>query len=299
MPLLEAKVNMFLTFKKRTFFYTITIVASLIYQTVAETDHPLQLTKCCGDKEFYTIGFGRCQSAGKSSLNSDQLQSIPPIHSVSDDNLIVMDDHHLHHLHISQNLTTCEEGYVPKSSFDFKFFQDGSLKVNDIEGSMDPGTFCIHQSNINNHQLAAIFCVPDPCRNTFCVRKCCPNGMIMNHTGNVCHSDERFSLKDDVRFHNETGFSVTVDPEHFTVREDAAPRCSHGIILHNPSEGDLFYILPDSGRMYAPSYIDPADRVIEEYCIEVFSSHDGDHVSLFYNIIFSLFQMITSNDFGR
>lgn len=228
------------------------------------------VNKCCPDNDLLTVGFGLCKAA-----DSPPSRQLPPVYSVGNDNLTVSQNN----FNLRQNLTVCPDGYVIKSSLDFKLYADGTIKAPG-SGRIDAGTFCIHQTH-NADEFAAVYCVRNPCQDgVACVRKCCPTGMSVNQVDNGCQLS--VDIPFHVSFHDEGG-SLLPNPPAFIVRDAAVPDCQVGLMLHDPTQGDVFYILPD-GRMYVPHFHKPEDRHIDEYCIDNFIGNNGTSVSYYVKI---------------
>ena len=236
-----------------------------------------RLNKCCPQDELFVIGFQTCRiEDDEPSKGSGQL---PPVYSVDgqEQQNVTFDLRH-------DNLTVCPDGYVTQVSMDFKMYRDGSLKVPGISRA-EEGSFCIHRiaDPSASDQFAALFCVRDPCqKGVACVRKCCPAGMTVNQTNKNCQRRSAGSAPFHVNFTSESG-AVLATPPAFTVRDAAVPMCNAGLMLHDPAEGDTFFILPD-GRMYVPHYAQAEDRHIDEYCVDDFVEDDGASVYSFYAI---------------
>ena len=168
--------------------------------------------------------------------------------------------------HFNYDLIQCPDGYVVKHALDFKLYNDGSLVTN--WGSFPSGTFCLDQFvTTRDPEFVARFCVPDPCRNGYCMRKCCPLGMVINFNTRECeiHSKElNFTIQ------NENGF--VVNSTNISIIDGAtSPVCKNSINVLQPDlygETDEFYILP-SGLLKIPGY--DKDKSIEaDYCVEHF-----------------------------
>lgn len=231
----------------------------------------LMINKCCVDDELLATGFGRCRPR-----KDGQLPRLPPVHSATNDSVLVITDDEVQ---VNHEMITCADGFVAKSTINFTFYQNGQMVVTSERTQVESGTFCLHETEAK--QFAALYCVPDPCRNASCVHKCCPNGMAVNETTRSCQADK---APLQVMFRDESGKVITLDPSSYILRDEAVPQCLNGITLLNPADGDEFYILPESKRLYMPHYLDPADRYFDDYCIDHFLHDNGTWVSNILNI---------------
>ena len=172
--------------------------------------------------------------------------------------------------HFNYDLIQCPDGYVVKHTLDFKLYNDGSLVTN--WGNFPSGTFCLDQFlTKSDPEYVARFCVPDPCRNGYCMRKCCPLGMVINFSTGEC---EIHPKEFDFAIQNEDG-SVVNTTDISIVDGATLPVCKNGINVLQPDiygEKDEFYILP-SGQLKIPAY-EHDESIIDDFCIENFS--DGN-----------------------
>lgn len=230
--------------------------------TVKSETERIPLTLCCPDGDLYRIGLDVCREL---LMKSDsEVDPFPPVYSVKDNQTVVVE---ADRFQLNRNLSVCPDGYVGKSSTTFKFYDDGTLLI--PQGTFQSGEFCISRvPKQESVEFAARFCVPDPCHRTKCLRKCCPQGSVVNLTVKMCQPSD---IPFNVSFHNESG--DIVQPESSLVlRDGASPHCSHGINAYHPVENqeDEFYLL-SNGRMYIPA----EERAIQEYCIDYFLEEDS------------------------
>ncbi|XP_046636275.1 probable G-protein coupled receptor Mth-like 3 isoform X1 [Daphnia pulicaria] len=81
----------------------------------------------------------------------------------------------------TDGLTDCPEGYVSHSTEDFQLDNE-TLLVSDKR--LESNEFCINRIEEENYstspgKFVARYCVPDPCSESGCIRKCCPPEMAM------------------------------------------------------------------------------------------------------------------------
>lgn len=220
-----------------------------------------------------SIGYDQCETRPESGPNAWP----PLVYSVNEHLPLIPSPKEFH---LTHNLTECPAGFIAKTSTQFRLYEDGSVDTSD--GKFQPAQFCIEQSKVDGvvqPQLVARFCVRDPCTETECIRKCCPDGMAMNLTSKLC---AKFADDFIVAIRNENGSDAAVSIE--TVRH-GAPHCSTpGFNALDPSayEEDEFYVIP-SGDLYVPAY-PKEDRVLEEYCIDRFFD-EKETVSCMFSLI--------------
>ena len=223
----------------------------------------IPVTKCCSDDTFYTLGFDQCKRA------EGKVDSWPPVvySALSSRPIEVTADD----LSLTTALDDCPAGQIDVSTTQFRFFSDGSLRLDDGR-RFKAGEFCLNQISVPV-TFAARFCIPDPCNETAlgCLRKCCPNKMAVNNTDRFCHPT---SLPFEVEFHDENGQSVQMSPSSYIIRDGVVPKCNNdGYNLLSEQYGDVFYILPN-GHIYMPIYPEN-DRDTQDYCIDYFVDEEG------------------------
>ena len=223
----------------------------------------IPVTKCCSDDTFYTLGFDQCKRA------EGKVDSWPPVvySALSSRPIEVTADD----FSLTTALDDCPAGQIDVSTTQFRFFSDGSLRLDDGR-RFKAGEFCLNQISVPV-TFAARFCIPDPCNETAlgCLRKCCPNKMAVNNTDRFCHPT---SLPFEVEFHDENGQSVQMSPSSYIIRDGVVPKCNNdGYNLLSEQYGDVFYILPN-GHIYMPIYPEN-DRDTQDYCIDYFVDEEG------------------------
>ncbi|XP_057366331.1 LOW QUALITY PROTEIN: G-protein coupled receptor Mth2-like [Daphnia carinata] len=233
-----------------------------------ETLWKIPLTKCCvSDSEFYSLGFDSCN-------NNEETPFIwpPPVYSIKTNQSAVSSSVRFS---LTYNMSTCMPGYDSKSVTNFRLYTDGTVQVGDAR--LEPGQFCLNQiasgePPTDESEFAIRYCIPDPCNQTNCVHKCCPMGMALNITTQLCQSySERF----DLVFHNASGQVISPDPGSYIIRDGDAPQCPFGMfpLMPEMNPEDTFYILPD-GQLYLPSYPEN-DRYSKDYCVDDFFAEEG------------------------
>lgn len=229
----------------------------------------IPLTKCCRHGELYRTGLSYCRHG---VIDSEALL-LPVFSAASNEILPAMCDFP-EDFELAFNSISCPDGFVGKTTDDFTFFNDGTMRTKHLV--FLPHEFCISEI-IEEHvtRLIARFCIPDPCKGIHCARKCCPLGTAINKTSRMCQpSPTAASLLKNVTFRDTSGIhSVKLDA--YTLMDGVTPQCSYnnGRQSFSPSE---FYLLPD-GRMKVPSFPCHFERATKEYCIDHFI-HDNDKV---------------------
>ena len=240
-----------------------------IINTTTVVASGIPLTQCCDPGESYSIGFDQCKPPESESGGINQL---PAVFSVSPNQPI---DVPPERFHLTHNLSACPDKHVANSSTLFRFFEDGSLLVTDHK-RFSSGEFCINQifSDENGPSVfAARFCVPDPCADKPCVKKCCPMGMSVNATTSNCQAS---SVEFELTLRNENGTEFDDSTRPIIVRHGLAPQCPGDMTPFFPEENeeDNFFILSD-GRMMVPGWPEE-ERHITEYCVDNMMQ-DNDH----------------------
>lgn len=151
----------------------------------------------------------------------------------------------------SYNLPQCPEGYIVQVRTDVPSEEE------------QLGGFCVAQieSEEDDPQYVGRFCVADPCKQSNCIRKCCPEGMAI--IGRTCQSfAEEFAPV--VRRKNGAVENIT---DITILAGVGAPICKEGINLLMPSNNsyDEFLVLP-SGSIHIPSY---SQDLGVEYCTDI------------------------------
>jgi len=242
---------------------------NLLSKPDLQLEWQIPLTKCCAsDGEFYSLGFDICQLNGDMNFNWP-----PPVYSARTNESVSAVPARFS---LSYNLSTCASGYASKSTKDFRLYTDGSAVISSGE-RLQTKEFCLNQisSGEPEAEFAVRYCIGDPCNQTNCIRKCCPMGMALNTTTQLCQS---FSQPFSLVFHNVSGHVVTPSPASYVIRDGDAPKCQHGMFPLSPASNrdDEFYVLPD-GQIYLTQY--PAnDRYTREYCTDDFIDEDGNIV---------------------
>ena len=229
---------------------------------IVSAGRDIPVRKCCSDKMLYKIGFDECNP----DENADKrlISSWPPVFDRLNNRLIddLTADDFIQTT--AESLVNCTEGEVAVSSTDFSFFSNGSLRLNKDGRNLSSGQFCLNEIATST-DLIARYCIRDPCKgaNQSCVRKCCPNGMILDSADYLCHPT---SLPFEFESRNENGELVESSPSYI-IRDGAGPKCSSTAINALTDDfGDIFYVLPN-GQIYIPSY-PKENRTTSEYCAD-------------------------------
>jgi len=166
-------------------------------------------------------------------------------------------------------LIQCPDGHIVKHDFSFQLRDDGSLVTS--WGNFSNGEFCLGQSaeREDPRGLVARFCVKDPCRQTSCLRKCCPLGMAVDLQAKECRP---YWKEFDFEIRNEDG-TLANSTGVLIVDGVTAPVCEDGINILRPDlyeDSDQFYVLP-SGQLKIPAY-DSDESITDVYCVDDFFS---------------------------
>ena len=201
------------------------------------------ITKCC--RGYYTSLTGECQDSGPEFAGGW------PLYVYSHRNNQTVEPN-ADQIELNYNLTQCPDGYIAKIEQDFRLFEDGSLAS--ASGTFNFKDFCVNRvlPSEGGTELVARFCVPDPCRNFSCIRKCCPAGMVVNDQDMAC------------QFHPQQFEVLNTSPGDIFVLDGAgAPICPFGIF---PYRADEFHVLP-SGHL---RIVSSNETIVRDYCIDTF-----------------------------
>jgi hypothetical protein len=241
---------------------------NLLSKPDPQLDWQIPLTKCCAsENEFYSLGFDTCTLNGEMNFNWP-----PPVYSARTNESVVAGSARFS---LTFNLSTCTSGYASQSTRDFRLYTDGSAVISSSGERLPANSFCLNQissGEVDAAEFAVRHCASDPCNQTNCIRKCCPLGMALNTTTQLCQTyNEPFALE----FRNVTGHVVTPNPASYLIRQGDVPKCQHGMFPLSPNTNpeDEFYVLSD-GQIYLPFYPEN-DRYTRDYCIDDFSSEEG------------------------
>ena len=226
---------------------------------IIDASRDIQLTKCCSEETFYSQGFDSCRN------DSEQSFAWPP--SVySEDSSILIDDITKDDFNITSSKQDCPDGQVPVSARKFKLISDGSLRLEDGR-NLTVGQFCLNQV-LGSAEIVARFCSPDPCIESVpgCIRKCCPNGMVLSFIKEEPQCQSSSSPSFNVSFKNKLGESVDQSLSSYVVRDGVIPKCIHGIYPLGESFDEPFYVLTDS-QIYVPGNLEGL-KSPSDYCID-------------------------------
>lgn len=245
------------------------ILAIILIEIVLGDLDKVPITKCCADEDLYRIGLDVCREW----VGPERDFVLPSSHYIAQENETVSLTVH-EAFQVTRNLSVCADGFVGKSSTEFKLYENGTAMI--LASSHDfqyyhPGEFCIDQVPSENVDLAVRFCAPDPCHGAYCLRKCCPGDSVVNLTAKICQPSDSIS-KFNVTFRSKENGEIIQPEESLILRDGASLRCPYGISTHHPLENQEqeFYIMAD-GRMYVPM----EERIIDEYCIDNFLEDDN------------------------
>jgi len=224
----------------------------------------IPLTFCCDFHMYYGIDSLLCYW-----WYTNESVGLLPVYSKTN-NLTVRVS--ANEFQVTVDLIQCPNGYYSQISPDFTLFDDGTVKIAKITSKFSPEQACIAKVRPET-DFVALFCVPDPCTASSCLRKSCPKGHRWNVQWVAC---ERTDIEFSVDYRNETGQKAPL-PRNMPIRSGFVP-CEHDRI-ENILEGD-FYIQPN-GAMYVPAFPE-GHRVFDDYCVDDFNI-DGDNeiVSIF------------------
>ena len=243
----------------------------------------IPITKCCASDESYVIGFDYCKPANE-SLN----KSYPPIYSSDVETALDASQFQL-----TINLPTCPDGFVHSAvSTKFFLFENGSLSIPELGISKPHGEFCVDEFESLDASLEPVlkatarFCVPDPCLGASnCVRKCCPQGMILyfisdNRDFHCRHSE---TIKFDYSTLNNSSETDDDDPllietgivESYVIHSGAGPKCENhefDIVKSEGNETEPFFTMKNGSAFI----IGHQQLSSDGYCIESFQSDVED-----------------------
>jgi hypothetical protein len=204
---------------------------------------------CCEFNEYYSINDLRCERWSTGSMG------LPPVQSTTNNVTVEVSERDFQ---VTVDLIQCPNGYHSQLSHCFTLFDDGTVKIDYFTSKSRPGEVCIAKLAPET-DFVALFCVPDPCTTSTCLRKCCPRGFLWNSQWGYCkRSDMEFS----VDYRNENGQRAPL-PRNMPIKPGFTP-CDRDKI-ETISEGD-FYILPN-GALYVPA-LPVGHRVFDEYCVD-------------------------------
>lgn len=225
-----------------------------IISRVNVSQHQINVSFCCPGEESYRIGLDDCRNLG---ISTNRTQYFLATSLELEDNKKLFN--------FSHQLLPCPEGFVGYSTSNFTFHSDnGSLEAN--QHYLGPGEFCFDQIQMdhkNPMEFIARFCLPDPCHEKNCIRKCCPEGSLFNITAGlgVCQKSD---IEFDVLFMNEN--EEIADPLP-NLRIGKVPQCFSRWNVHYPGE---FHLLPD-GRFYENTSNSMQKPLIKRtYCVDNF-----------------------------
>lgn len=221
-------------------------VYSIYSSPKEENEKKISLMECCQDS-FNSVGFNDCKN---SSQSPDAW--LPFVHSLKENETFIQS---LDQFQFIYSLPNCSDGFIEKTSTQFNLYEDGSLKT--AQGSFQFGEFCIEQmlKSEGDSTLVARYCIRDPCNDTSCIRKCCPDGMAVDRTTLLCHGDVQ-------------DFNITIQDERGFVVDENIDGIRYGIpecfeIFSASLADHQFYLLP-SGSLY----LEELTGTFEEYCVD-------------------------------
>ncbi len=214
----------------------------------ASSQLQIPVNLCCPDGESYRIGLDDCRKLKISTNKTILINSL----NVKDNEEI---------LNFSHKLLPCPEGFIGHTTANFTFnTNNGSLEAD--QHYLDSGEFCFDQIQMDSKspmEFIARFCLPDPCHEKNCIRKCCPDGSVFNATRRLCQKSE---VKFELVFQYEN--DEVIDPLP-NIEIGKAPQCFHGKHVYHP---DMFNLLPD-GRFYEKTFSLLQKPIItRNYCVD-------------------------------
>ncbi len=251
-------------------------------QLQTPSNRPIQLNKCCATSEEYIIGFDMCGEMQEDAV----LQELKPRFYSSRDVTVLSRKFEANGFDlISNQLESCTDtGFVANFSIDFRLLDDGSLFIQSSRTIIQERQFCMEQYSTlieeNPTALVARFCVPDPCSGWNCIRKCCPLGMVLNETANLCQiATENLGFS----FHNESGVSIpSSSVQTLAIHDSAALICPAGMLKFIPDDGECFSLLLN-GSLFIPFFEDE-QKYTNQYCVDHQLSDNGTQVSEIYTL---------------
>jgi len=241
----------------------------LLIEQVNNRNHSrsgIRLAKCCAPSYLYKTGLNYCRPSGKIDSTWDQKAFQLPVHSVTTNETVFYTDLNFSNLKFKLNVNSisCPKGFLGKTSAQFHFYEDGTLKLY-LDGTAYkflPEEFCIDQVSLSfGDPLIARFCIPSKCADDYespdgihCIRKCCPLGSVVNKTTRNCQkhpssSSFIYDLNHQLREYR-TGQFARIDD--FQIADGVPPHCDN--YGRQPFDMSQFYLLKD-GRMYEIFFI--------------------------------------------
>ena len=162
------------------------------------------VTNCCEWQSLYNVTAQKCFK-----INSNESVPWPKVRSSTTNKLL----NSAQDFQVTTHLIQCLNGSIRQTSTEFTLFDDGTVRIPNITTNFSPGEVCIVNS-FDSKDFVALFCVSDPCASSSCVRKCCPEGFVMN---SETHSCEAANIEFLVNYQNENGHNVTL-PNNLPIR---------------------------------------------------------------------------------
>jgi hypothetical protein len=167
----------------------------------------------------------------------------------------------------NDGLTDCPEGYVSHTTEDFQL-ETGTLFVGNKR--LESNEFCINRVEEENYSTSpghfvARYCVPDPCSESGCIRKCCPPGMAM--VKKYYHDLSPISICEPhpVPFN----FSLLRNPQNESIDANSfSIRGGLGIKCGEVPRDQLFNFSIRHDGQIVLQLEDQTDEKTDQYCIE-------------------------------
>jgi G protein-coupled receptor Mth (Methuselah protein) len=202
---------------------------------------------CCKSGTTYLTGLDQCVPNFVSTLYNESF----PNYSFEDPN---------------DGLTDCPDGYVSHSTEDFQLDND-TLLIG--EKRLNSNEFCINRVEEENYSTSpghfvARYCVPDPCGESGCIRKCCPPGMAM--VTKYYHDLSPISMCEPhpVPFN----LSQLRNPQNESIVNSFSIHGGHGIKCGNLPRDQLFNFSMRPDGQIVLHLENQIDEKTDQYCID-------------------------------
>ena len=267
-----------------TFSFKLLFAGCLLLQlnlVLVEAGRDIAMTKCCHEETpFYLQGFDSCRNDSEQSVSWPPLVFSKRLNQLKD---ITADD-----FIITTSNEGCPKGQIAESTIQFKLTIDGSVRLEDGR-IFKSGQFCLSQL-FGSVDIIARFCTPDPCIEAnldsssadVCIRKCCPNGMVLNSISFSCQSTTSPSFFPP--FKNKLGEPVDQSLSSYVVRAGVIPKCAHGFspLGESLDDNETFYILPNA-QIFIPGY-PKDDQMPSDFCIDTEGDDEVRFIFFILNI---------------
>lgn len=275
------------------------VVLVSVFNNVTPSDDSevISVNKCCSANDRYVVIFDKCRPVNSYNDSSIDFQlRYPPVHSFDGETIVENPNIRLSN---QSRLSKCRKGFVHSVSTDFLLLENGTLSISELGISRPPSRFCIDEFETLDPfeplQLIVRFCVPEPCLEANCIRKCCPQGMRLMNIDNIYDDIVTCApshTETDTLFENFVLRNLTEDStaaaNSYIFRSGTFPNCpkhSEGLQFLRPvvNKEEQFTII-QNGSLFLHGN-PPGMQLTDEYCIDYKTGLDNKTV-LKSNILF-------------